>query len=99
MNISEQSPRSTTLDLFSYTHLKKAKDNRSILKWTSYKDFKGTSQSYPQIFAFMFVFCKGMHVKTVLMNASYSALLQVLIFIVSALEDHEFRQVLHKTLM
>lgn len=99
MNISEQSPRSTTLDLFSYTHLKKAKDNRSILKWTSYKDFKGTSQSYPLIFAFMFVFCKGMHVKTVLMNASYSALLQVLIFIVSALEDHEFRQVLHKTLM
>lgn len=82
MNISEQSPRSTTLDLFSYTYLKKAKDNRSILKWTSYKDFKGTSQSYPLIFAFMFFFCKGVHVKTVLMNASYSALLQVLIFIV-----------------
>lgn len=82
MNISEQSPRSTTLDLFSYTYLKKAKDNRSILNWTSYKDVKGTSQSYPLIFAFMFVFCKGMHVKTVLMNASYSALLQVLIFIV-----------------
>lgn len=130
MNISEQSPRSTTLDLFSYTHLKKAKDNRSILKWTSYKDFKGTSQSYPLIFAFMFVFCKGMHVKTVLMNASYSALLQVTYLLwesgctaafnsreqvsdkigqvdldgftrgtFSALEDHEFRQVLHKTLM
>lgn len=81
MNTSEQSPRSTTLDLFSYTYLRKAKDNRSILKWTSYKDFKGTSQSYPLTFAFMFVFAKGIHVKTVLMNASYSALLQVLIFI------------------